>query len=225
MIDGIVYGDDPRQGYQENHTFYHPELKFQFPVPANWNLENTPQQVNMVSSSKDAIIVFALSQENKLEDAANTLTKQFGLQLNGSERVRINGLEGLNLRAVQTSQNQTLHLNIFLIKYADNIYEFLGVTTQQQFTELISVTEGVAHGFDKLSDPSKLNVQPRRIAIKQATSNSTLREALSRHGVPKDKFNEHALINGKNLDQTIDKGALFKVIVGKNFSESVADNR
>ncbi len=28
MIDGIVFGEDPRQGYVENGVFYHPELKF-----------------------------------------------------------------------------------------------------------------------------------------------------------------------------------------------------
>jgi len=28
MIDGILYGPDPRQGYTDNHVFYHPELKF-----------------------------------------------------------------------------------------------------------------------------------------------------------------------------------------------------
>src|SRR5687768_9111708 len=32
-IEGIVYGEDPRQGYRENNVFYHPELRFQFPTP------------------------------------------------------------------------------------------------------------------------------------------------------------------------------------------------
>ncbi len=34
MVDGITYGEDPRQGYVESNAFYHPELKFQYPVPA-----------------------------------------------------------------------------------------------------------------------------------------------------------------------------------------------
>ncbi len=40
-IDGLVYGDDPRQGYVDEGTFYHPDMKFQFPVPANWKVNNT----------------------------------------------------------------------------------------------------------------------------------------------------------------------------------------
>ena len=31
-IDGLVFGPDPRQGFVENSIFYHPALKFQFPV-------------------------------------------------------------------------------------------------------------------------------------------------------------------------------------------------
>ena len=49
MIDGIIYGEDPKQGYVENSVFYHPELKFQFNVPASWQLLNTPSQIQMAS--------------------------------------------------------------------------------------------------------------------------------------------------------------------------------
>ena len=33
MIDGIIYGEDPKQGYVEGYTFYHPDLKFKFRFP------------------------------------------------------------------------------------------------------------------------------------------------------------------------------------------------
>ena len=36
MIDGMIYGDDPAQGYVDNNVFYHPELKFEFPFPREW---------------------------------------------------------------------------------------------------------------------------------------------------------------------------------------------
>lgn len=36
LIDGIVYGDDPRQGYVDGNVFYHPDLKFRFSFPSGW---------------------------------------------------------------------------------------------------------------------------------------------------------------------------------------------
>ncbi|MGQ9855025.1 MAG: M48 family metalloprotease, partial [Candidatus Oleimicrobiaceae bacterium] len=51
-IDGIVFGEDPRQGYVADGMFYHPTMRFQFPVPQNWKVVNTPSQVQMVSAQE-----------------------------------------------------------------------------------------------------------------------------------------------------------------------------
>ena len=223
-INGLVYGDDPRQGYLDNQTFYHPELKFYFPVPSSWNLENTPQQVNMISPGKDAIIVLGLGNEKTLEEAADAMIQRYGLQLKSAERTRIKDLEAVNLLAAQTSQNQTLHLSIFLIRYNNLIYEFIGVTTPQQFSQLAPIVDNVARGFSVLTDPSKINVQPSRISIREATASTTLSNALANEGVSKDRLKEHALLNGMTLDQKIDKGTLYKIITGDNRS-SLTVNR
>jgi predicted Zn-dependent protease len=37
-IEGLVYGEDPRQGYLDGGVFYHPGLKFQFNVPSGMAL-------------------------------------------------------------------------------------------------------------------------------------------------------------------------------------------
>src|SRR5690606_34734256 len=47
MIDGLIYGEDPKQGFVEDNVFYHPVLRFQFAFPPSWGLQNTPQQVQM----------------------------------------------------------------------------------------------------------------------------------------------------------------------------------
>ena len=44
-LDGLIYGDNPRQGFVENGVFYHPEMAFRFSIPANWVVQNTPMQV------------------------------------------------------------------------------------------------------------------------------------------------------------------------------------
>lgn len=42
LLEGLVYGPDPRQGFLENSVFYHPDLKFQFPAPANGPTRTAP---------------------------------------------------------------------------------------------------------------------------------------------------------------------------------------
>src|SRR5512142_1754815 len=44
-LNGLVLGEDPRQGYVEANVFYHPDLGFRFPVPRGFKLVNQPGQV------------------------------------------------------------------------------------------------------------------------------------------------------------------------------------
>ena len=45
LLDGFVFGADPRQGYFKNGVFYHPDLKFQLTFPAGWPTQNKPEGV------------------------------------------------------------------------------------------------------------------------------------------------------------------------------------
>ncbi|HEX9971592.1 MAG TPA: M48 family metalloprotease, partial [bacterium] len=69
-VDGILYGEDPRQGYVEGNAFYHPQMKFQFPVPSGWQLNNTPSQVQMFTQQQDAVMLFSMAKEGSPAAAA-----------------------------------------------------------------------------------------------------------------------------------------------------------
>jgi len=72
-LDGLVFGDDPRQGYVDGQVFYHPGLKFQFPVPAGWKVNNTASQVQIISAKEDAAMILTLASEKTPDEAAQVL--------------------------------------------------------------------------------------------------------------------------------------------------------
>src|SRR5690606_27190478 len=107
MIDGIVYGEDPKQGFVENNIFYHPELRFQFPIPSNWSVQNTPSQVQMASSDGKAMMIFTMAQGSSLESAAESVLKNYQLTLVESQKRNVNGLSAIAMIAdQQTEQSQ-----------------------------------------------------------------------------------------------------------------------
>ena len=81
MIDGIIYGDDPRQGFTEGNVFYHPVMKFQFPYPSSWMIQNTPEQVQFGSKDGKAMMLFTLAKGSSLENAAETLVQNYKLYI------------------------------------------------------------------------------------------------------------------------------------------------
>lgn len=104
-IEGIVYGEDPRQGYLENNIFYHPELKFQFPVPQGWNYQNTPQRVQLAPKDGKALMMMMLAPGTDLQQAANAVVQQNNLQVLESRQVNVNGLPAIAMVAdVQQQQ-------------------------------------------------------------------------------------------------------------------------
>ena len=45
MLEGMVYGNDPREGFTEDGRFYHPQLRFEILFPTEWEVQNTRSAV------------------------------------------------------------------------------------------------------------------------------------------------------------------------------------
>jgi predicted Zn-dependent protease len=214
MIDGIIYGDDPKQGYVDGQVFFHPELKFSFPVPQGWQIENTPQQVNMAPSSGDAVIIFSLEQASSLGEAAEALVSRYGLSVKSSQRNTINGLNSIRILATQASQGQEVYVVVHLIDYNNTIYDFIAATTAQRLSAYEPVADKVAQGFARLTDPARINVEPKRINIVEVQSRASLNQTLASFGITSDKMEEHAVLNGMELADVVSAGMLIKIISG-----------
>jgi predicted Zn-dependent protease len=106
LIDGIVYGEDPRQGYVESNTFYHPELKFQFPIPTGWKHVNTPSQIQMASPDQKAMMLMSVSNEKTLDAAAKGVVDQYKLRVLDQRNVQINGMQAIVQIADQLTAEQ-----------------------------------------------------------------------------------------------------------------------
>ena len=68
-VNGLVYGENPQQGYVEGNVFYHPGMRFYFDIPAGWKVSNTPLQVTLASPDGKAVVL--LKAENSSEGLDN----------------------------------------------------------------------------------------------------------------------------------------------------------
>ena len=219
-IDGIVYGEDPKQGFVENNVFYHPVLKFQFPIPAGWGHMNSPQQVQMAPKDGKAVMGLTLAPGETLEAAAQQMVQQYGLQVLESKSVQVNGLPALAIVAdpkpqeqqQQQQQQPKIRTLTYLIQYGGNIYHMMGITTEADFNAYFQTFSNTMQGFKQLTDPDKLNRQPDRVRIKPVNQSMTLAAALSSYKVPQAQMEELAILNGMELTDRVEKGTLIKII-------------
>ncbi|MCB0634681.1 MAG: M48 family metalloprotease, partial [Lewinella sp.] len=218
MIDGIVYGEDPRQGFVENDNFYHPELKFQFPVPTGWQTQNSPSQFAMAEKNGKAMMILNLGGQD-LQTAATQTIEQYSLNVLDRKETTINGLPAIEMVAdiVQedqqtTQQQQQIRLHIGLIQYNGTVYRLMGLSLTTDFATWQPRFTNVIRNFRSLSDPDKLNRQPDRIRIRTVSQTTTLQNALTSFGVPKDRLEEMSIVNGMQLGDTVQSGMLIKAL-------------
>lgn len=216
MIDGIVYGEDPKGGYLENSIFYHPVLKFQFPVPQGWNYQNTPQRVQLAPKDGKALVMMTLVSGKSLEEAGTTVVQQNNLQVVESGKVTVNGLEALaivaDVKPAQQQQAVSTRTLTYLIQYGGNIYMILGASSVNDFNNYSQTFQQTMKGFKELKDAQKLNKKPDRVRIKTVKQSGTLQQALSGYKMPQNKLEEISILNGMKLTDQVSQGALIKVI-------------
>lgn len=212
LIDGLIYGPDPKQGFVENNVFYHPVLEFQFPVPAQWALENTPQQVQIADREGKAIMILTLSVEQSLQAAAQAVLDNYKLTLVESRQLEVNGLPAIAMVADQQQGRQSLRTLTYLITYGEHIYTLIGASSQADFNAFAPVFTNSMSNFRQLNDPEMLNRQPERISIKTVRQNSTLAQALRAYQMQEGRLEELAILNGMQLEDRVEQGMLIKVI-------------
>ena len=218
MIDGLVYGDDPRQGFVEASVFYHPDMKFKYPIPAGWQLQNSPMQVQMAPKDGSAMIVFMMAQQKTLEEAAQKNLTDLKLDVLDSKRTTVNGFPAIAAISQQVSQDQqtgaqqVIKVMSYLIQDNNSIFIFHGVSDDANFNNYYRIFESTMSNFSRLTEPAKLNVKPKRIKIVQVPATNTLSQTFKSLKVPDSQMKELALLNNIELTDQVAKGKLIKII-------------
>ncbi len=215
MIDGIVYGEDPRQGFVENDVFYHPELKFYYPIPKNWVTQNSQADVRMAPKDGKALMILTLAQGASLDAAAQTTVTENQLTVVESKKETINGFPALIMVADQVNPQdptQVIRVLIYFIQDGQTIYSFLGLSMLNDYQGFASTFKSTMSGFKRLTDQNKLNRQPDHLRVASVPKTGTVQDAFQALKVPSARMDEFAILNSMKLNDQVVAGSLIKVL-------------
>lgn len=216
-IEGLMFGDNPREGFESDGVFYHPDLAFEFPVPEGFIVYNQPTAVIMVNEAQDAIIQFTINSENDSPEAAvQAFLNQEGVTTVDEGAINVNGYTGYEAEAkANTDDGTELTIDVSAVSYSGNIYQFLSYTTSTQYNEYRSRFNSVPIGFDGVSDPDILNVEPVRLELVEASRTATFASLLPSNLPMNIEPLDVAILNQVELDETIQEGTVLKIPVQK----------
>jgi predicted Zn-dependent protease len=216
-LDGLVAGEDPRQGFVDRGYFYHPEMGFQFAIPQGWKVKNERSAVLLAPSSGNALVAFQLAPGKSLSEAQAALGKQEGFQIAQSSPTSINGNRALAFSGSAQLQQGTAALQGYLVEFSNRVFAFMGLSSSQTRAQFEPDFSRIAQGFQRLRDPAILNAQPARLQVVTVQQDTPLASFMPTGPVFGLTLNDLAILNNMNSNQTVPAGTKLKVLrVGEN---------
>ncbi len=213
-IQGMTFGEDPRQGYFEGSSFYHPQMRFQMRFPNEWKTQNLPQAVVAVSPGEDAILQLGLAGQTPPEQAARQFLSQQGVQAGNASTARINGLPAASSYfQAQTEQGQIEGIVSF-VSYGGQTFGLMGYTPVGKLSSYDRAFQSTIGSFNELRDASKINVQPARVELVRVPRQMTLEQFNGQYPstIPIEQL---AIINGlEGPSSTVPAGQMVKRVAG-----------
>jgi len=215
QVEGMIYGENPRQGFTENNVFYHPEMAFKFAIPNGWAVENTPKQVVVgEKESKAALILQAESSSQDLDTYMQIKAKEFGqaeLLRQSSETVNRFQSRHAYFRVPQ-EQSEPLALRLSCIRKGGMIYSFLALSAYGNFNSYRDAFENSIGSFQELNDPNYLNRRPSRMTMVRADGSQTLQGIFNSAGVDRKIWKQLGVFNAIRLESVPGSQELIKLV-------------
>lgn len=207
-IDGLLFGDSPKEGYARGREFVHPGLGIKFSVPAGYTIEN----------NKDAVLAagpneFAIRFDGVEVPAGMALTDYVksgwvaGLIEASIIPTKINGIEA----AMASAQAERWQFHITVIRVNDRVYRFLTAAPSTALG-VADVAGQVTSTFTVLSDAERRSIRPTRVRIITVSASDTV-GSLAASMVGTDRPQElFRLLNGLSVGQSLSVGQQVKII-------------
>ena len=210
VLDGMVFGENPRQGFFKDNTFNHPDLKFRFVFPQGWKTQNMPASVVGVSAEQDAMIRLALAKGSPQEALRQFLGSQ-GVQAGRTSNNPINGIPAATGEFQAQTEQGVLAGIISFVQYDGRTYQLLAYTPAQKYQNYTNTFLQSVQSFNRLTDQSALNVQPKRLNVVRLERDMTI-DAFNRTYPSSVPFEYVVVINGVQPGALLKAGTLVKQV-------------
>lgn len=214
-VDGLLYGDDPEQGFVIGRRFAHPVMRIGFEAPPGFTLTNSPQAI-LIEGPDGSRGEFgggpmpAGGLEAYAERVLAALLGNAPAQAGPPEPTRINGVPGLLVPVLVKTEQGPIELTLAAYDGGDGgAYHFIMVSAPAEASR--AAIAALFASFRMLSAEEAARLRPRRIRTVRVgpgqTAASLARLMASEH--PLDHF---LMLNGRSEAQAVRPGELVKIV-------------
>lgn len=207
-IDGLLFGDSPKEGYVRGTTFLHANLGIRFDVPDGFQIDNKAEAVLATGPGDVAIRFDGVAGEQQL-----TLTDYIasgwvtGLDKSSIRPIRLNGMEAATARA----SAQRWDFDVTVIRSGTQIYRFLTAVPKGD-PKLERIADQLRRSFRRMTPSEIAALKPLRVRVVTARPGDTASSLAARMMGTDRKLDLFRLLNAMTPYSNVSAGQRFKII-------------
>ena len=207
-LDGMVFGDDPSEGFVRGRSFLHKGLGIQFTVPAGYTLENTTKAV-LATDTQGMAMRFdgvALSPEVSLEAylASGWIN---GL---AADSVRSGSIGDLP-SATATARADGWTFQIGVVRKGRTVFRFI-FAAQEQVSVLDAALGETMASFRRLTPEESARLRPLRLRIARVKPGDTVERLAEQMSGVERKGDLFRVLNGLGGGEQPEVGRAVKLV-------------
>lgn len=212
MVDGMMFGENPRLGYFRGPRFLHPDLRFELTMPAGWKSMNLPEAVVSQSAEGDAQFQLGLGPGTPAQALQQFLGQQ-GITVTQRGQTNINGFQAVTAAFDGQTDGGTLKGIAAALQHQDVTYVMVGLMAEAAAPRRAPGINATIRSFRALNDPALINVEAATVQVVTLPEAMTGLAFTQRYpsSVPAEEI---YIVNGIQAGTNLTRGMLMKRVVG-----------
>ncbi|MDI1297020.1 MAG: M48 family metalloprotease, partial [bacterium] len=213
-LDGVTYGDDPKQGVIEGNRFRHPELRLTFTAPSGFGMENGADAVSVTGSGGQAQFGAAPYSGNLsayIDSVFASLSGGKGdVPAGDVSRTTINGLPAAWRTVRANSQSGPVDATVVAYDFGGGkAYHFLLLTAAGQGVGPFS---SMVQSVQRLSAQEAAAIKPRHVAVLTVKAGDTVQSLAKRMAYTNYPLDRFLTINALTAQSALRPGQRVKIV-------------
>jgi predicted Zn-dependent protease len=208
-LNGMVYGDDPSEGFVRGRRFVHPKLAFSFLAPPGFTLDNTAQAVlGLVDGGNEALRLDTVRVPAE-QSLGNYLKSGWLENVDASsvQEFTVNGFPA----ATATATGEAWSFRLYTVRFGSEVYRFI-YAAKNRTPEIDRSFRDSIETFRRLSLKEASEMQPLHLNIVTVGSHDTVETLARRMASVDHPLERFRLLNGLGPKDTVKAGQPVKLL-------------
>lgn len=209
-LDGLIFGEDPSEGFVRGRRFLHPKLGFTFTAPEGYALDNTAQAVFGVKDGGEQALrldVVKVPADQRLPEYLLSGWIE-NIDAQSVEELTVNGFKA----ATAGAKGDQWWFRLYAVRFGSEVYRFI-FAAKTQTAEFERASRETLGSFRRMSRTEADAARPLRLKSVIVGPNDNVERLASRMAVGDKPLERFRVLNGLDASDKVKAGDKVKIVV------------